>query len=271
MSTGHFQKLPQQYKFVIGSIPEEHNEEITVEAQFNPKELQIDSPIAWTEHKVIAAQSVATKPMEFSGMGAETIKVELFFDAFEDNSDLVVEKIKALKMMASVRDPHSSNTKDPNQRPSYCVATWGTQAPFRCVIDGINVKYTMFSFDGTPVRATVTLSLKSATRPLGTTGETAFEQASARKLTAQRERMQQERNTRYQAGEADRRLAERERRVSSERAEIAATRESRQREIDQRYERAERERRVAAAERQVASDRDAEHMREQRKKDFDLE
>jgi len=293
MSTAHFQKLPQAYKFMIGSIPEEHNDEITVEAQFNPKELQIESPIGWAEHKAISAQSVATKPMEFTGMGAETIKVELVFDAFEDDSDLVVQQIKRLKQMASVREPHSSNTKDPNQRPSYCVATWGTQAPFRCVIEAISVKYTMFGFDGTPVRASVTLSLKSGCRPLGSSGETDFERASSRKLEAQRDRLQKERDarfqrneaerridererrraeeTRYQASAADRSLAEREERVSQEQRELQAKRDQRQREIDQRADRSEREQRVGDAERQVAADREAERMREQRKNDLDLE
>ena len=73
MSTAPYQKLPQAHKFMIGSVPEPGEDPITIEAQFNPKELQIDSPYTWTEHKVIGAQSVATKPMEFTAMGAETI------------------------------------------------------------------------------------------------------------------------------------------------------------------------------------------------------
>jgi hypothetical protein len=189
MATASFQKLPQAYKFMIGSVPETGEAEVTVEAQFNPKELQIDSPIKWTEHEVIGAQSVATKPMEFTGMGAETVKVELVFDAFEDDTDYVVESIAKLKQLASVRNPHSSKSNGTKQRPSFCVATWGTQAPFRCVIESISVKYTMFSYDGTPVRATVVISLKSGCRTVDDAYANDFERASIRKLADKRKNL----------------------------------------------------------------------------------
>jgi hypothetical protein len=294
MSTGHFQKLPQNGKFMIGSIPEVGNEEITVEAQYNPKELQIESPVGWVEHKAIGHQSVATKPMEFTGMGVETVKVELVFDAYENNDDLVVERIEKLKMMARVRKPNHSPTNGAVQRPSYCVATWGTQTPFRCVIDSISVKYTMFATDGTPIRATVVLGLKSGCRTIDRSEETKFERSSRERSEAAAEARQKERtklrdqatterNTRdradeaeraarYKASEADRRLAERESRVYAEQQEIAAARDQRQREAKAREQRIARERQVAADERQVAADRDSERaMREQRKKDLDLE
>ncbi len=289
MSTGHFQKLPQNGKFMIGNVPDDGDEAITVEAQFNPKELQIESPITWTEHKVIGAQSVATKPMEFTAMGAETVKVELVFDAYEDGGDFVVNAIAALKSLASVREPFSSKPKGDKQRPSFCVATWGTQQPFRCVIESISVKYTMFATDGTPLRATVVLGLKSGARPIETQ-ESAFEQSSRQRLEAQRakyqaqrgeretarQRDEQERARRYEAtratvSEADRRLEEREARVNADRRQLEAARAERQREIDRRYERAERERKLTEAEREVAADRERERMREQRKKDLDLE
>ncbi len=214
MSTAHYQKLPQAHKFMIGNIGEPGEEAITVEAQFNPKELQIESPIQWTEHKVIGAQSVATKPMEFTAMGAETVKVELVFDAFEENSDFVVNAIAALKSLASVRDPYSDKKKGKKQRPSFCVATWGTQAPFRCVIESINVKYTMFAADGTPVRATVVLGLKSGTRSIEQK-ENEFESASRRRLAVQRKRYAEQRNEHEAAREqreVERRLALREQR-----------------------------------------------------------
>lgn len=300
MSTGHFQKLPQNCKFMLGTIPEMDEEALTIEAQFNPKELQIESPIGWKEHASIGAQSVATKPMEFTGMGVETMKVELVFDAFEEDNDAVVNSINTLKQMAQVREPNEpkakgvKQVKGVKQRPNFCVATWGTQQPFRCVIESISVKYTMFSTDGTPVRATVMLGLKSGRRTIDTAAETTFETKSNERLEAQRQRMHDERKirseqtdreraqrlrehrqaeeARYQASASDRRLAEREARVEQEQRELQATRAQRQQAIDQRHERIERERRIADAERQVAADREDERkLREQRKKDFDLE
>ena len=40
----------------------------------------------------------------------------------------------------------------------------GTDNKFKCVIEQISTKYTMFSSGGAPLRATVTLKLKEAER-----------------------------------------------------------------------------------------------------------
>jgi hypothetical protein len=40
----------------------------------------------------------------------------------------------------------------------------GSDHRFKCVIESISTKYTMFMPDGTPLRATVTLKLKEAER-----------------------------------------------------------------------------------------------------------
>jgi hypothetical protein len=291
MATHSFQKLPAAYKFTIGNLDD--GGDITVEAQFNPKELQIDSPISWREHRAIGRKSFATKPMEFDAMGAETIKVELLFDAYEENSDFVVNAIAALKSLASVID-----SKD---RPSYCVAKWGTQDKFPCVIESISVKYTMFMPDGTPVRATATVGLKSAIRPIVTDDdkkrESDFERQSRMRLEkqrrayatesgrreTQREREvtvlaheERERARRYdeaqRANKFDRDLAERERNARIEREQLAAKRADAQREIDKRNERIARER--ALTEQQRANDAEREQQRierENRKSDFGLE
>ena len=68
--------------------------------------------------------------------------------------------------MASVRVPGSKNENE--RRPHHCVCAWGTALrssegnKFKCVIENITTKYTMFSREGTPLRATVTLKLQEA-------------------------------------------------------------------------------------------------------------
>jgi hypothetical protein len=288
MATHSFQKLPAAYKFTIGNLDD--GGDITVEAQFNPKELQIDSPISWREHQAIGRKAFASKPMEFDAMGAETIKVELLFDAYEENSDFVVNAIGALKSLASVIDTNK-------ERPSYCVARWGTQDRFQCVIESLSVKYTMFKPDGTPVRATATVGLKSAVRPNTPKGVSKFEEESMARLLqqrrayateigrreSQREREstvlaheERERARRYdeaqRASSYDRDLATREANARAEREQLAAKRADAQREIDKRNERIARER--AISEQQRANDAEREQQRierEKRKSDFGLE
>ncbi|MFN0251375.1 MAG: hypothetical protein ACKV2T_31155 [Kofleriaceae bacterium] len=289
MATLSFQKLPQAYKFSIGNLYD--GNDITVEAQFNPKELQIDSPISWREHQAIGRKSFATKPMEFDAMGAETVKVELLFDAYEESSDYVMNAVAALKSLASVDEARKM------ERPSYCVAKWGEQNPFPCVIESISVKYTMFMPNGMPVRATVTLGLKSAMRPKMTGDETTFEIESRKRLERQRDAYavargrreserqreatvyaheERERARRYEeaqrANTYDRDLAAREANARAEREQLAAKRSDAQREIEKRNERIARER--AISEQQRANDAEREQQRierEKRKSDFGLE
>ena len=63
--------------------------------------------------------------------------------------------------MASVLEPGSAD--ETKRRPHLCVVTWGTTVPtFKCVIESLSVKYTMFSDQGVPLRATCTVKLKEA-------------------------------------------------------------------------------------------------------------
>jgi uncharacterized membrane protein YgcG len=55
------------------------------------------------------------------------------------------------------------STDENKRRPHRCVVTWGLTVPgFRCVIESLSTKYTMFSEQGIPLRATCTVKLKEA-------------------------------------------------------------------------------------------------------------
>src|SRR5262249_60602433 len=48
-------------------------------------------------------------------------------------------------------------------RPPLCTFTWGSNMPvFKGVVEDLAVKYTLFLPDGTPCRATATLSMKQS-------------------------------------------------------------------------------------------------------------
>jgi hypothetical protein len=69
--------------------------------------------------------------------------------------------VKALETLASVWKPHSK--KENERRPHRCVVKWGkTVNGFRCVIESLSTKYTMFSDAGVPLRATCTVKFKEA-------------------------------------------------------------------------------------------------------------
>ncbi len=152
--------IPPGAKISIGSYDEPT---IHVEAQYNPKELQVDKAVPWQKHNKANANGLQ---LEFTGAEGRTMSVDLLFDGYEEQSS-IHSKVATLETLASVRD--ESSTKDEMRRPHHCVVVWGTvmgggDNKFLCVIEQISTKYTMFSDLGVPLRATVTLKLKEAER-----------------------------------------------------------------------------------------------------------
>ena len=86
--------------------------------------------------------------------------LELLFDGYEKGQS-IASKVKDLMTMASVIDPNEKD--ETRRRPHLCVVTWGATVPkFKCVIESLSTKYTMFSDKGAPLRATCTVKLKEA-------------------------------------------------------------------------------------------------------------
>jgi hypothetical protein len=149
-----------------------------VKAQYNPKELQIDRTVPWSPtgeaNKSNASNNSHGIHLEFTGAQARTLSVELLFDGYETKAGsgfhVKVEKqVALLEHLASVRKPGSK--KEDERRPHWCVASWGSSLKaFRCVIESLSTKYTMFDSDGNPLRATCTVKLKEADKVKASSG-----------------------------------------------------------------------------------------------------
>ncbi|HEY1813137.1 MAG TPA: hypothetical protein VGG74_12390 [Kofleriaceae bacterium] len=142
-------------------------------AQYNPKELTVDKQIPWSQHQKGNTDGLQ---WEFTGSQGRTLSLDLLFDGVEENAS-VADTLKILEKLAAVRDPTS--TVPEMRRPHHCVAVWGTvlndqlaSPRFQCVIMQVTIKYTMFSTDGNPLRATITLKLQEATRVSMAEGDT---------------------------------------------------------------------------------------------------
>jgi hypothetical protein len=114
-------------------------------------------------------RSTARRPARttpFTGAQGRTLTVELLFDQYESQAGPgfktnVAGKVGQLERLASVKIPDSDLEDD--RRPHLCMVTWGTTLRgFKCVIESISTKYTMFDMAGNPLRATCTVKLKEA-------------------------------------------------------------------------------------------------------------
>lgn len=135
---------------------------IQVDAQYNPGNLQVDLTVPWQKKSQTNKSNETGIQLEFTGAEGRELTLELLFDEYETgNGKAVADKIAALNQMCSVL-----NANDPDEtkrRPHLCIVTWGTTIPkFKCVIESLSTKYTMFSEKGAPLRATCTVKLKEA-------------------------------------------------------------------------------------------------------------
>lgn len=132
---------------------------LEVKAQYNPKELQVDKSVPWQKNPQANKSPEKGIQLEFTGAEGRSMSVEMLFDGYEENKS-VASHIEKLNKLASPLKAGSSNENE--RRPHLCVVAWGSLPSFRCVIESLSVKYTMFSEGGIPLRATCTVKLKEA-------------------------------------------------------------------------------------------------------------
>jgi hypothetical protein len=147
-------------KLYFGSLD---RPDLTVVAQYNPKELQIDKQINWKEPERIQGShpgAVEDDHLELPSAPTRSMNLELLFDGFEDQRS-VQPQIDMLEELSSIREPGSKHAY--LRRAHHCVVAWGGvdgARRFRCVIESLSTKVTMFSPKGQPLRATCAMKLK---------------------------------------------------------------------------------------------------------------
>jgi hypothetical protein len=85
--------------------------------------------------------------------------MQLFFDTYEAGKDVRKMYTDILDKMMMVEENLRDGDSD-RGRPPYCRLCWGKVFSFKCVVVSLNLEFTMFLPDGTPVRATANLTLK---------------------------------------------------------------------------------------------------------------
>lgn len=139
-----------------------------IECMFNPKEFTIQKQNNWQPKQVKGKQ---VPGLEFSGGGASTLQVELFFDTYggrevrgkkiEDVRE-ITNKIWELMAIDEEKLTDKDNKKG---RPPKCQFVWGKMKSFKAVITNINQRLTMFTSDGVPVRATLSVGFQEVEKP----------------------------------------------------------------------------------------------------------
>jgi len=139
-----------------------------VDVRFNPTEYTLNKGAQIAE---VIIPGLDSPILQFVRGQAETLSLDLFFDSTEfgmdDNATSVTELTdKFYKLVKIVGATHA---------PPVCFFSWGSEFPgqrlyqstgsqlrngFKCVVESVRQRFTLFSPQGVPLRETLTVSLK---------------------------------------------------------------------------------------------------------------
>ncbi len=121
-----------------------------IECLFNPTDYTFHKRNTWAKTEIRGGN---VPQLEFSGGDSMTLKMTLFFDTYTTGGDvrLITDRIwKLMRVDESLTDMTSGQG-----RPPLVEFRWGATWSFQAVITDITQKFTLFRYDGTPVRATL--------------------------------------------------------------------------------------------------------------------
>ncbi len=129
--------------------------DLVIEAQFNPKEVQVDANVPWAKHSDKHGQG----HLEYTGRDPRTVSLELMFDGAESPTG-IGRHLAALQIL---HEPVPELKMPPPLQLVWGKAAVASNANlpiFPVVLESMSVKRTMYSRDGICLRATVNLKFK---------------------------------------------------------------------------------------------------------------
>jgi nucleoid-associated protein YgaU len=127
-----------------------------VYCMFNPHEYTLTKQNQW---ELGENKGKNIPKIKFKQGGAETLKLQLFFDTYGTQlAEDVRGHTQALWQMMMVSD-EEKNQKNNKSEPPQVAFEWG-QFKFEAVITNISQKFTLFDKDGVPLRTTVDVTFQ---------------------------------------------------------------------------------------------------------------
>jgi len=145
--------------------------------RFRPKEYSISKSATWNRPTTKGAKKAA-RP-EFAGSNPRSVQMEVFFDDWEGNGNLVKDIEQLLDWMTPTDKSIETNVPEPKTLKFQ----WGGNGPlagFKGYLKSCNAKFTLFKPDGTPIRATATITLEEIPSQPGKTNPTSGSPAGRR-------------------------------------------------------------------------------------------
>ena len=128
-----------------------------LEVRFNPSELTINKSNQW---KAAKAKGKNTPPLRFQQGQSGTLVVKLLFDTTHDGSPVTDATNTLMEFMRVDTSLRGSDRNRNMGRPPWVRFQWGQFASFKAIMEKLQVKFTLFADDGTPLRANADVTMK---------------------------------------------------------------------------------------------------------------
>lgn len=121
---------------------------------YNPKDFSYTKSAKWERKPAKGAKTAATP--EFKGTDPIKLTVEVFLDGYEADTDVS----KDIATLSSCCRPLDNSISAKKPTPPWVIFGWGSHVHLTAIVDSLAVKITLFAPDGTPLRATATVTME---------------------------------------------------------------------------------------------------------------
>lgn len=129
---------------------------VRIECMFNPSKFSFQMSNRWDAEPVAGASAPS---LRYAGAQSGKFSLSLVFDTTGTGASVTTHTNKLLKLMEVDKTLADYDPQRNSGRPQWLTFHWGTQLhTFKAIISSLNVTFTYFASDGTPLRATVDAS-----------------------------------------------------------------------------------------------------------------
>lgn len=121
-----------------------------IKCQFNPSSLTIHKELKWDGEE---SPSFNSPYLKFGGGHSATYTLSLLFDSYSDIPPKDVREYTNKLLTLSLRGAGYSMFLVPYASPPVVKLVWGKMTLFSAVLEEVDVSFTLFDPDGTPIRA----------------------------------------------------------------------------------------------------------------------
>jgi hypothetical protein len=138
-----------------GSLAAPGGQMFKLDFQFNPKELQLTKAASWKREQ--AKGNKTASPPQFTGPQPSKLTLEMFFDASAKQDTSVV---KTVEKLFTLTVPTETSLTSKKASPPWVIFRWGGLTGFLAYVSQVQAKYTLFTAEGVPIRATCQVTLE---------------------------------------------------------------------------------------------------------------